>query len=803
MMAKFLNVLVLAAALGGAAAAQAQATAPDAAAAPPEEVQDRGWPRAFSTNDYDIVIHEPQVDAWPDFARITFRAAIAIAAKGEKERTYGTVRVSAATRVSKADRLVLLTDRKVEQATFPDAPKAVAERLTAAVLAISPPDQAMTISLDRILAQLDTSQVKVRQVEVNLAPPRILASAKPAVVVVFLGKPRFKPVPESDVMFAVNTNWDLFLDPGTSTYFLLNDKAWLSTNDLEKGPWTAATALPAGLSKLPADDNWADVRAALPLVPAQDVPAVFVSREPTELIVTEGEPEFQPIPGTRLMLVANTDSQLLFHPGEKQFYLLAAGRWFKAEALAGPWSAASASLPADFRGIPEDSDAADVLVAVPGTPAAQEAVILASIPEKATINRTEVTITVTYDGEPQLKPVEGTSIQYVFNTPDSVLLVEGKYYCCRDAVWFVSSEAKGPWSVCVAVPDVIYTIPPTSPKHNVTYVTVYESTPTTVVTGYTSGYSGATVAATGAVMFGLGLLVGAALEDDDDHYSYHYQSCHVSYGCGARYHGHHGGYVSAGRVYGPYGGAGRYAAYDPHTGAYSRGAAAYGPRGAAGYHAAYNPSSGKGGYVAGGRNAYGSWGRGAVTNGDDWVRGGYRSGPRGTVGAIEGSEGAGAVHREGRFGNGATVARDQDGDIYAGKDGNVYQKTDDGWEQKTGAGVARPTTASTKAIEAPAARPAATPTAATGQAATTQRGADRPTAAATPTAATRQAGAERPAATPSATTRAAPPQAGNLQREASARARGEQSASRTQQFQRGGGSPSWRSGGSSRGGGRR
>ncbi len=83
----------------------------------------------------------------------------------------------------------------------------------------------------------------------------------------------------------------------------------------------------------------------------------------------------------------------------------------------------------------------------------------------------------------------------------------------------------------------------------------------------------------------------------------------------------------------------------------------------------------------GGTNAYGSWGRAGVTNGDEWVRAGYKSGPRGSVGAIGGSEGAGAVHAEGRYGNGATVARSRDGDLYAGKDGNVYRKTDDGWEQ--------------------------------------------------------------------------------------------------------------------------
>jgi hypothetical protein len=777
---------------------------------PADKAQDSGWPRSFETGDYSIILHQPQVDEWPNFERITFRAAFSIAKKGQEDRTYGVAFVSAATMVSKTDKLVLITDRKVEKVVFPNVPDADAERLKSVVMAISPPDKAITISLERIIAQMDSSQVMVRPVEVNLAPPVIVASDKPAVMVIFMGKPRFKPVPGSDLMFAVNTNWDVFLDPGSSRYFLLNEKSWLVTENIEKGPWAAAKTLPAALSKLPADDNWSDVRAAIPPVPAKEVPIVYVSNQPAELIVIKGAPEFEPISGTKLMVVSNTDSDLFYHTADKQYYLLTAGRWFKAAAVAGPWSSASASLPEDFKKIPEDSDTADVLASIPGTDAAKEAVIMASIPQKAAVSRADVTVVVTYDGAPQFKPIETTTVQYAYNTPYNVFLVDGKYYCCYNAVWFVSPQPTTAWVVCDSVPKAIYTIPPTSPKYNVTYVTVYESTPTTVVTGYTAGYSGETVAATGVVMFGLGLLVGAALEDDhDDHWGYCYPPYYYSYGCGAHYHGPYGGYACGGAVYGPYGGAGRYAAYNPATGVYSRGAAVYGPNGAAGIRTAYNPSTGNAGYRAGGSNAYGSWGRAGVTNGDDWVRGGYKSGPNGSVGAIQGSGGAGAIKVENKFGNGATVARGQDGDIYAGKDGNVYKKTDDGWEQQSGN---RPSTQGANSAQASANRPSTQPTATTrpsGESATTrpstqpsttrpttQPATDRPT---TPPSATRPT--TQPATTRPATTREAPQQAGNLQKEAAARDRGEQSAARTQQFQRSGGQSASRGGSFQRSGG--
>jgi len=648
---------------------------------PEEEAQDRGWPREFVTQDHVVRVYAPQVDEWPNFDRISFRAAISVSPKGSENRAYGIVRMSADTKISVEDRLVVLTNRKVEELTFPNVEDAEAERLKSIVRAAAPPERPQTVSLDRLVAEMDPAKVDIRKVDVNIAPPKIYSSEKPAIMVIFMGKSRFKPVPDSDLLFAINTNWDIFLEPASKKYYLLNDKSWLVTDDLDKGAWTAASSLPDSLSKLPPDDNWNDVREAIPGEHAKELPVVYVSHEPAELIITAGKPEMEPIPGTGLMLVANTDSHLFYNAPEKQFYLLAAGRWFKSAAVAGPWAAASASLPEDFKKIPEDSDAADVLAAVPGTAAANEAMILASIPQKATINRNEVKLEVSYDGEPKFQPIESTTVQYAANTPFSVFLVDGKYYCCNNAVWFEAPAPTGVWTVCVNVPKAIYTIPPTSPKYNVTYVTVYESTPTTVVTGYSSGYSGETVAATGAVMFGLGILVGAALDNDDCCWSYRYPSCYFSYGCGAAWSGGHGGYVCGVSHYGPYGGAGRAAAYNPATGVYSRAGYVHGPRGAAGYRTAYNPSTGVAAGRAGGATPYGSWGRSAVTNGDEWVRGGHKSTARGTVGAIQGSEGRAAVTAQGRFGNGATVARDKDGDYYASKDGNVYKKGDDGWQQ--------------------------------------------------------------------------------------------------------------------------
>jgi hypothetical protein len=86
------------------------------------------------------------------------------------------------------------------------------------------------------------------------------------------------------------------------------------------------------------DPNWEDVRKNTPGKQSKTVPTVFASTEAAELIVTAGEPKYSPIPPTRLMQVSNTESVLFLHPGEKQYYYLAAGRWFRAKSLDGPWT---------------------------------------------------------------------------------------------------------------------------------------------------------------------------------------------------------------------------------------------------------------------------------------------------------------------------------------------------------------------------------------------------------------------------------------------------------------------------------
>ena len=703
---------------------------------------DPGWPRVFKQGSQQLTVYQPQVDYWHGYTNIHFRCAIAVKGVLKQER-FGVAEIDAVTVTDQAARFVALvpTQRDIRFANCTDAELSALRR---AVDELKPLGQATTLSLDRVIAYLNPTQQSTQPpVALNLDPPKIFYSRQPAILVTILGEPQFRPVEtnRTDLMFAINTNWDLFYDTASQRYFLLNQDNWLAAPAVN-GPWTPAQDLPPSLYSLPAHDNWANVRQNLPGKRAKVVPVVFVSTQPAELIVTQGDPSYGPISGTRLMRVVDSDSVLFLNSGDGKFYFLVAGRWFRAASLDGAWSAASSDLPADFARIPDSDPAAFVKASVPGTREAKDAVLLASVPTTTTINVTNVTVNVTYNGAPQFVTITNTIVQYAANTPYQVMFVTGKYYCCDHGVWFVSSAATGPWAFATTVPTAIYTIPPSSPMYNVTYVTVQSSTPTTVVYSQTSGYSGEYVAATGVLMFGAGMLLGAAIANNNNNCCYYPPyPCYYSYGCAATYHYGYGGYYYKGAAaYGPYGGAGYATAYNPATGTYARGAYAYGPYGSAGVQSAYNPYTGgyaraaqvntaygsagraagynpyTGTYAAGGyrstsygtaaagraynpytgasaagasvSTAYGSAGRAAAynpTTGNAAV-GGYASGQYGSAAGARTSQGTGAAAWNTENSQGA-VAKTQSGNVYASNGDTVYKKDSSGnWSQNSGSG---------------------------------------------------------------------------------------------------------------------
>lgn len=84
---------------------------------------------------------------------------------------------------------------------------------------------------------------------------------------------------------------------------------------------------------------------------------------------------------------------------------------------------------------PDSSPRSRVLPSVPGTQEAQDAVLLAQVPNTAVVNRAqaEAHVKVQYDGVPKFQPIEGTSLTYASNTHDKIIQVGDLYYIREDS----------------------------------------------------------------------------------------------------------------------------------------------------------------------------------------------------------------------------------------------------------------------------------------------------------------------------------------------------------------------------------
>ena len=51
-----------------------------------EAAKDKGWPRLFKAKGYEIFVHQPQIEEWKDYKRITFRSAIVVGPEGSPRR---------------------------------------------------------------------------------------------------------------------------------------------------------------------------------------------------------------------------------------------------------------------------------------------------------------------------------------------------------------------------------------------------------------------------------------------------------------------------------------------------------------------------------------------------------------------------------------------------------------------------------------------------------------------------------------------------------------------------------------------
>jgi len=198
----------------------------------------------------------------------------------------------------------------------------------------------------------DVAEIAAEAAETRV--PKVVVSTEPAELIAFDGEPALTPVlGTTDLLYAANTVNKVLLDVASQRYFVLLSGRWYQAAALD-GEWTfvAPEALPASFRGIPADSPIGDVLAQVPGTPQAEeavadtyVPqTAAIKRAEAKLSVEyDGEPTFEPVPGTEVAYAVNTRTQVL-KIGDR-YYAVDNGVWFIADRPQGPWAVSDHNPP--------------------------------------------------------------------------------------------------------------------------------------------------------------------------------------------------------------------------------------------------------------------------------------------------------------------------------------------------------------------------------------------------------------------------------------------------------------------------
>jgi hypothetical protein len=631
------------------------------------------WPRQMDGDGGEIVLYQPQIESYSGNV-LSARAAVSLKPAGSDDVVFGAIWFEARMSTDLDNRTIWCENLKVTAAKFPTVEESRVQNVTR-YLEQEIPRWEMVMDLDRFLAGVEDVSDADASVPLNMDPPEIIIASRPTVLVLIDGDPILADMEGFNLQYVANTPY--FIAKDGNRYYLKGGELWYTTGDLA-GEWKPAGELPSEVQKVDREITTEEQKQAAEQASAptpdeggedagdSPVPNIVVRTGPAELVTTDGEPRFVPLDSTQTLYVENSETDILMDMASQRYYILLSGRWYTSASLdATGWSSVHPDdVPVDFANIGAESDMAQVRSSVPGTIESREAILENQIPQTAEVDRKTATVEVTYDGDPKFEKC-GESIAYALNTDKAVFLIDGTYYCCDEAIWFVAGGPSGPWQTATSVPPQIQEIPPDCPHYNVRYVYIYDSTPDVVYVGYTPGYTCSYVYY-GTVVYGTGYWYRPW-------YSHYYYPRPCTWGFRAHWNPYTGWGFSFGVSYGwlhirvgrpAYGGWWGPAGYrHGYRHGYHRGYRHGYHHGArAGYRAGY-----KAGQQSGNRNVYASNRKGVTTKQKD----------RATTRKPD---------RSGTTAKKTPRTTDRKNDVYADRNGDVYKKQGDEWQKKDKSG---------------------------------------------------------------------------------------------------------------------
>jgi hypothetical protein len=453
------------------------------------------WPKMINTaNGTQIKVYQPEPESFKGNT-LMFRSAISILENGSNDPVFGAFWGTAKVETDRDNRTLVFNKLDVTSIRIPAIEGQDTIDYIDDALESQFPNAAGAISLDAIVATLNQNQQenKISQ-GISNKPPKVIFVTKPSMLVLIDGDPKLQNNKDLNLEMVVNTPFTIVKN-NDGRFYLYGSKHWYVSNSAT-GPYDYTNgqvpdnirSVEKMISKAQNNGNDNNKNSADPNV----IPDIIVSTSPTELIQSNGEPNFTPIQGTNLLYMSNSDNDIFMDETSQQYFVLISGRWYQTKNLnSGYWNFTPADqLPGDFAKIPPGSPKDNVLASVAGTDAARDAVMDAEIPQTAKVDRNTATTNVAYDGRPKFTDIDGTNLQYAVNTSSTVLRNggDGRFYAVDNGVWFVSDNASGPWAVSTVRPVDVDLIPPSYPVYNAKFVNIYDVDPDYVYSGYTPGY---------------------------------------------------------------------------------------------------------------------------------------------------------------------------------------------------------------------------------------------------------------------------------------------------------------------------
>ena len=182
----------------------------------------------------------------------------------------------------------------------------------------------------------------------------IFFAEAPAILVQVDGEPVYQQIPGTNLERIVNTRALIVRDEAGIHYLNVLD-GWMESYGFDD-EWRVSAGSPFGANSAIERDVLAATadrldRQSVPFTSSlyDDPPTILIATDSAALIVTEGAPRYETVPGTSLLRLANTKGTVFRERSGEQFYVRVNGDWYRAWTTDGPWqSLAADQLPSDI-----------------------------------------------------------------------------------------------------------------------------------------------------------------------------------------------------------------------------------------------------------------------------------------------------------------------------------------------------------------------------------------------------------------------------------------------------------------------